>query len=165
MSDAYSLMLIVHGLNRWLALAAGTWLLVILMWGVRGGVPFGPLERGSLAVFIGSLHAQAILGAALWALAGPAGQVLFEGEAVTRWLHMGGGLLAAVLATLALALGLRTSSDKDRFRSAVLWSGLAFVFVFTRPPVVLALLAVCILVRWLLDRTSGQVISREPEPK
>jgi hypothetical protein len=47
----------------------------------------------------------------------------------------------------------------------VLWSGLAFVFVFTRPPVVLALLAVCILVRWLLDRTSGQVISREPEPK
>lgn len=141
----------LHGLNRWLALGMGAWAVGLLVSGVRGRVGFGPLERRSLAAFTGALHLQAVLGLLIWAVMAGVGQAPFEGRAGTQWGHMGGGLVAAALAALAIVLSRRAASDLARFRWAAGLSGLALLLL-GRFTLSLPLTALAVLAGWWIHR-------------
>lgn len=129
MATLYTVLLVLHNINRWLVLLTGLWALVRSLGGVGGAKIFTPADRRPVALFAGTTHLQLVLGLLLFGLVGSQGGRVF-GDAPRSsfpWEHLGLGVLAAVFATLASALTKRAEGNQARFRAAALWSGLGLL--------------------------------------
>ena len=131
----YVILLTLHNLNRWLVLLAGLWAVVQSLAGQGGTLPFTPAERRPVALFMGTLHLQLLLGLLLFAYAGMQKIPLFaDGRSSFQWEHLGLGVLAAVFGTLASTQSRKAATEQGKYRAALLWSGLAFVLVLLAMP-------------------------------
>lgn len=129
MATLYTVLLVLHNVNRWLVLLTGLWALARSLGGVGGAKIFSPADRRPVAIFAGTVHLQLVLGLLLFGLLGSQGGRVFGDapRASFQWEHLGLGLLAAVFATLASAISKRAQGNQAPFRAAALWTGLALL--------------------------------------
>lgn len=132
----YAILLGLHNINRWLVLLTGVWALVQSLSGLNGKRPFTPAERRPVAMFMGTLHLQVVLGLLLFAYMGMQKIPVFAsaGRTSFQWEHLGLGLLAAVFGTLASSQSRKASTEVGKYRAAALWSGLALLMVLGGMP-------------------------------
>lgn len=135
MATLYLVLLTLHNLNRWLVLLTGVWALLQNVPGLGGQRPFTPAERRPVAMFMGTLHLQVVLGLLLYGFIGMQGIPAFAGgRASFQWEHLGLGLLAAIFATLGSVQSRKAATDQAKYRAAALWSGLALVVTLLAIP-------------------------------
>lgn len=97
----------IHGLVRWASVAAASWMLALTIVSLIRRRALGSLDRRSLAVLTGVLHAQVGLGAIIAAILFAAGAPPFEGRGGTLFGHALGGVLMAAAAALAIVVSRR----------------------------------------------------------
>ena len=135
MTTLYAVLLTLHNINRWLVLLAGLWAILQNVSGLGGQRPFTPAERRPIAMFMGTLHLQVVLGLLLFAFMGMQKIPVFAGARPSfQWEHLGLGLLAAVFGTLASVQSRKATTDQAKARAAVLWSALALLTVLLAIP-------------------------------
>ncbi|UBV41548.1 hypothetical protein LAJ19_07685 [Deinococcus taeanensis] len=136
MATLYLTLLTFHNLNRWLILLAGVWALVRTIPGASGGRTFTPADRRPVAMFMGTLHLQVVLGLLLFAFMGMQNIPLFAGapRSSFQWEHLGLGALAAVFGTLASVQSRKAPTDPAKFRAATLWTALSLVVILLAIP-------------------------------
>ena len=135
MASLYMILLGIHNLNRWLVLLSGLWALLQNIPGLGGTRPFTPAERRPVAMFMGTLHLQVVLGLALFAIMGMSNIPVFAGSRPSfQWEHLGLGLLSAVFATVASSQSRKAATDQGKYRAAALWSGLALLTILLAMP-------------------------------
>lgn len=136
MLSLYTILLAVHNINRWLVLLSGLWAVVQSLAGQGGSRPFTPAERRPIAMFMGTLHLQLLLGLLLFALMGMQKIPVFAnaGRTSFQWEHLGMGLLAAVFGTLASTQSRKAATEQGKYRAALIWSGLALLMVLLATP-------------------------------
>lgn len=131
MSTLYVVLLTLHNINRWLVLLAGLWAIVQNLSVLGGTRPYTPAERRPVAIFMGTLHLQVVLGLLLFAFMGMQHIPVFAGapRSSFQWEHLGLGLVAAIFGTMASVLSRRATTAQAKAKAAMLWSGLALVVV------------------------------------
>ncbi|WP_034383238.1 hypothetical protein [Deinococcus sp. YIM 77859] len=135
MATLYVILLTLHNLTRWLVLLAGIWALLRSFRGVGGVQPFTATDRRAVALFMGSIHLQVVLGLLLFGLLGSQGARAFaESRPSFQWEHVGLGLVAAVLATVGNTLTKRAAGNQAKFRAASLWTVLSLLAVLLAIP-------------------------------
>lgn len=158
MITLHSILIFLHGLNRWLALLSGVWALGQVLPGLTGKRVFGLLERRSIGLFGGLLYLQMILGLLLVAEMSLQHSPIFAGRTATQWGHMLGGFLAVAAGTLALLSARKTGGQRAKYLFTGLWSALALLLL-GRLQIMLALLALLLLAQagflWLRQRAEG----------
>lgn len=132
----YLILLTLHNINRWLVLLSGLWAVVQSLAGQSGNRPFTPAERRPLGIFMGTLHLQVLLGLMLFAFMGMQKIPVFAGAGRSsfQWEHLGLGILAAVFGTLANLQSRKAATEQGKYRTALLWSGLAFILILLAMP-------------------------------
>lgn len=149
---------LLHGLIRWLALAAGSWMLALalaMLWRRQGP---GLLERRSLTVFTGALHAQVGLGVIIALLMNGVGAPPFEGRTATLLGHALGGVLMAICGTLAIVTGRRARTARSQAAWVAVFSGLAWLLIgkwVYAIPLLLAALGVVFLLKRTTPRAGA----------
>ncbi len=136
MTFLYVVLLTLHNINRWLVLLSGLWSLIQNVPGLGGQRPFTPAERRPVAMFMGTLHLQLVLGLLLFAFMGMQKIPVFANapRGSFQWEHVGMGLLAALFGTLASIQSRKAASERGKYQAAVLWSALALAMVFLATP-------------------------------
>jgi hypothetical protein len=145
------ILLSLHGLNRWLAIVAGSWALGLLLPRLLGAKALGPLERRSLTVFVATVHAQLGLGLLLWLVLALGNTPPFEGRGATLFGHALGGVLAAVFVTAAVMLVKRSTGRAWIGWLTALFIGLALL-VLGQTVIAAGLVVMAIVVGIVLRR-------------
>lgn len=131
----YVVLLTLHNINRWLVLLSGLWAIVQNFSLLSGNRPFTPAERRPVAMFMGTLHLQVVLGLLLFAFMGMQKIPVFAGSRPSfEWEHLGMGILAAVFGTIASVQTRRATSDLAKARAAIMWSALALLVILLAMP-------------------------------
>ncbi len=141
----------LHGLVRWLAIVAASWMLALALVMVVRRRGAGVLERRSLSALTGALHGQVGLGVIIALLLTSAGAPPFEGRNATLIGHALGGVLMAACAILAIVLSRRAATPRVQGLWLAVCVGLAWLllgkWVVSIPALAIALIVVVVLQR------------------
>jgi len=153
MSTLYTVLLFLHGLNRWLAFLSGIWAMALVLPGLLDKRAFGRAERLSVSIFAGTLYLQMALGLLLFAVMSMQHLPLFSGRVAAEWGHMTGGFLAVIFSSLAILSGRKAATEGRKYSFTALWSGLALLLV-GHLPLMLGLLSLLLLTRFVIAKLS-----------
>ena len=159
MSSFNDILLFLHGLNRWLALLVGIWTLGLVLQGVTGRRVFTSIERRSVTFFTGALVLQVLLGLLLLGVMDLRHVPAFSGRSAVQWGHIGGGLLAVVFGILAFVMSRKAPLDRNKYRFAAVWSGLALLLL-GKTLFMAALLGLLLLIRFIVTKLRNQRATR-----
>ena len=139
----YSWVIILHNLLRWLVLGAGTWIFIRTMIGLRRSAAWSPLEQRASLIYTVVMDLQVLFGLALYAFLSPLTKLGFQdfqramsSRDIRYFLveHAFFMLVAWVLVHLGSVLVKRGSSDRVKYRRAVIWFGLSFLVLLLGTP-------------------------------
>lgn len=135
MTTVYVILLTLHNINRWLVLLFGLWAIIQNFSLLSGNRVFTAAERRPVAMFMGTLHLQVVLGLLLFALMGMQHIPVFAGARPSfQWEHLGMGVVAAIFGTLASVQSRKATTDIAKARAAVMWCSLAMIVVVLAIP-------------------------------
>ncbi len=141
----------LHGLVRWAAVAAASWMLALAIVALLRRRGPSSLARRSLAVMTGVLHAQVGLGVLIAALLFTAGSPPFDGRSGTLFGHALGGVLMAASATLAIVLSRRGKTPLAQSAWMTVFVGLAWLLL-GKWTISAPLAAAALIVAFVLER-------------
>ena len=151
MSTLYTVLLFLHGFNRWLAFLSGIWTLALILPGLLEKRAFGRSERISVSIFAGTLYLQMTLGLLLFAVMSLQHIPLFSGRVAAEWGHMTGGFLAVIFGSLAILSGRKAAAERRKYGFTALWSGLALLLT-GHLPLMAGLLGLLLLTRFVITK-------------
>ena len=138
----HDFLLHLHSILRWVVVLSGGFTVVRYSAGFFGKRNFQKLDNTIAAVFIGSLHAQLLIGLALYFIVQP--WTMFGGDmklimkdSVARFKtveHLVGMLLAIIIAQVGRTLSKRATTDAAKFRIGLLLMGAAFAILMATIP-------------------------------
>jgi hypothetical protein len=138
----YDILVHVHSILRWVVVLSGAFTVVRYSAGLTGGRNFEKIDNVTAAVFIGSLHAQLVLGLILYFISQP--WTMFGGDmkaimhdSLARFRtveHVTGMLIAIIIAQVGRTLSKNASEDRVKFRRGLIWMGLAFAILMVTIP-------------------------------
>jgi hypothetical protein len=138
----YDIFVHLHSILRWVVVLSGAFTVVRYMAGTFGNRPFERLDNTVAAVFIGSLHAQLLLGLCLYfasqpwtMMGGDMGAIMKDPIARFKTVeHLTGMLVAIVLAQVGRTLSKKATEDAAKFRKGLIFMGLAFLILMVTIP-------------------------------
>mgnify|MGYP007071075084 CR=1 FL=1 len=154
----------LHGLVRWAAVVAASWMLALAIVAlVRRRGP-RPLDRRSLTMMTGVLHAQVGLGVLIAATLFAAGAPPFEGRSGTLIGHSLGGVLMASAATLAIVVGRRGKTPFAQSAWMAAFVALAWLLL-GKWTISIPLVGVGLIAAFVLDRPSAPMPAAPTPPE
>jgi hypothetical protein len=138
----YDILVHVHSILRWVVVLSGGFTVVRYSAGLTGGRSFQKLDNTVAAIFIGSLHAQLLLGLYLyfssqpWTMfGGDMKQIMRDTTARFKTVeHITGMLIAIVIAQVGRTLSKKADTDAAKFKKGLIWMGLAFAILMLTIP-------------------------------
>lgn len=155
----------LHGLVRWLAIAAASWMLALALVMLVRRRGLGALERRSLTALTGSLHGQVGLGVIIALLLNGSGAPPFEGRVATLVGHALGGVLMAACATLATVMTRRAASHRAQGLWLAVCTGLGWLLLgkwAVSIPLLIVSVIVVLLVTRLAHRPTPSPVATDP---
>lgn len=149
---------LLHGLNRWLALAVAVWVMGQWLFGVFARKPVRPNDQRAITLMLAVVGAQAVLGALLFWLMGQANFAAFGGRTGTQWAHIGAGVLAVVFGGLAVLTSRGAITHRAAHIATTILGCLALLML-GKLPLALSALAVWLLVQFVLHRRAALTVA------
>ncbi len=143
MESLHALLLVVHGILRWVVLAIGVVALVRLVSGARAARTFEAADAKLVKGFLAAFDTQVLVGLVLYLGVSPLGVRMFENAAAAmktpslRFFmveHVFGMLLAATVLHVGTARARRLGEDAARYRATALAIALGFVVLAASIP-------------------------------
>lgn len=142
MVPIYTVVLYVHGYNRWLVLLAAVLALFVSYRGWLGGRAYGRIEALTSRAFAGLLDLQVLLGLVLYALSPivRAGLADLGAAMAVRELrffaveHITGMLIALAFLYVGSARVRRAATDTEKLRQAAIWQTLTMISILVSLP-------------------------------
>ena len=138
----YEILVHIHSILRWVVVLSGAFAVLRYAIGSFGNRPFERLDNTVAAIFVGSLHAQLLLGLSLYISAHP--WTMFGGDmkqimhdTVARFKtveHLVGMLVAIIIAQVGRTLSKRKTTDAAKFRTGLIWFGISFLLLMVTIP-------------------------------
>lgn len=142
LSSLYQPVLMVHGIFRWIVLAAAVAAVVVSLSGWLGKKPWSVNARRAGLIFVGMMDLQFLIGLVLYA-ASPVIKTAWQDMKVAmkdhdlRFFaveHTAVMLLALILAHVGSVLSKKASTDAAKYRLAAIWYGISLLLILSRIP-------------------------------
>ncbi len=143
LQNIYGPLLAIHGIFRWVVVAAAVAAIVVAAAGWLGRKPWSATVRRCGAVFVGSMDLQLLLGLLLYFGASPVTREAFQNMAAAmknhdlRFFaveHTTAMLLAVICAHLGSVLSRKGLGDQVKYRRAAIWYSLSLLLVLAGIP-------------------------------
>jgi hypothetical protein len=133
-------LLILHSINRWLVLASLLYAIGIALAGLRSGRAFSATTNAVRHITATIAHVQLLLGLSLYMIspvvkfdvAGTTG--LVSEHLFFRLIHIAFMVIAVVVITIGSAKAKRVSSDREKFRTMLVWFTIALIIILAAIP-------------------------------
>jgi hypothetical protein len=139
----YSMLLFLHSWLRWIVLLTGLFALIRAFGGVNGKRPWTPADAKPGFYFVTTLDLQFLIGLGLYLIFSPTVRAAFGnigaamGNPEYRFFvveHFFGMIVAIALAHVGRMRTKRPMADAARFKSAVIFYGLALLIILASIP-------------------------------
>lgn len=135
-------LLILHSINRWLVLASLFYAIWMGWTGLRSGRVFSDRNDTVRHITATIAHVQLLLGLSLYMIspvvkfnvAGAVGMGLASEHTFFRLIHIALMVIAVVVITIGSAKAKRAASDKQKFRTMLVWFAVALVIILAAIP-------------------------------